>query len=200
MAALSHHGSAPAAGFFPWSMAPRRPLANPGLATQPYRTVKLGRRSLDRGTRVLSSWPMKPGTLLAVKPRRCPPRQGPAVTLPGTQGMRRAANAAVLAIFRVMALFLFWRRVLTSLAVEAALQETQPASARVRRTRKPVFSRSATAAQSKKFANQFDTLPGPSGRIGLAPRPSRPRVPERSNRARSQREGAVCGSGVVTAP
>ena len=63
-----------------------------------------------------------------------------------------------------------------------------------------LFSRGATAVigfTNEGTGNQSDTLPGPSGCIGLAPKPSRPRVPERSKRARSQRERAVCGAGFV---
>lgn len=45
--------------------------------------------------------------------------------------------------------------------------------------------------------SQFDTPPGPSGCAGVAPKPSRPRVPDRSKPARSVREGDACTVGLV---
>ena len=88
--------------------------------------------------------------------------RGLASTGLGTQSMKQAINAAMLAVIPVMSL---------------TQQMQQPSRAPYRR-----------------FADQLDTLPGPSGRSGLAPKPSRPRVPEWSKRARSQRERAGGGA------
>lgn len=61
------------------------------------------------------------------------------------------------------------------------------------------FAAAAARLATECIGGHSDTLPGPSGLSGLAPRPWRPGVPERSKRARSRREGATCGFGFARA-